>query len=190
MLVVGVFLGSLDTASNSLVVYMLGPALAPPLTQSLHAMVALGFVLGSLLIRPFLPDTGHTGDTGDTGEVCRPYLDTANTSITTNTSLTLDTVMEAGQLPDLVTPFTIIFIIHAISAAAYLSLSKIRSFFPIIRFCYFFNESPCIASTIFQFAVASRCQLTRQSVKRMVMRTAAVQQAAQSNQTSTRTNLN
>ena len=69
MLVVGVFLGSLDTASNSLVVYMLGPALAPPLTQSLHAMVALGFVLGSLLIRPFLPDTGHTGDTG---EVCRP----------------------------------------------------------------------------------------------------------------------
>ena len=119
MLVVGVFLGSLDTASNSLVVYMLGPALAPPLTQSLHAMVALGFVLGSLLIRPFLPDTGHTGDTG---EVCRPYLHTANT---TNTSLTVDTVMEDGQLPDLVTPFTIIFIIHAISAAAYLSLSKI-----------------------------------------------------------------
>ena len=119
MLVVGVFLGSLDTASNSLVVYMLGPALAPPLTQSLHAMVALGFVLGSLLIRPFLPDNG---DTGDTGEVCRHYL---NTAITTNTSLTVDTVMEAGQLPDLVTPFTIIFIIHAISAAAYLSLSKI-----------------------------------------------------------------
>ena len=116
MLVVGVFLGSLDTASNSLVVYMLGPASAPPLTQSLHAMVALGFVLGSLLIRPFLPDTG---DTGDTGEVCRPYLHTANTSNT------VDTVMEAGQLPDLVTPFTIIFIIHAISAAAYLSLSKI-----------------------------------------------------------------
>ena len=122
MLVVGVFLGSLDTASNSLVVYMLGPALAPPLTQSLHAMVALGFVLGSLLIRPFLPDTG---DTGDTGEVCRPYLHTANTSNTSNTSLTVDTVMEAGQLPDLVTPFTIIFIIHAISAAAYLSLSRI-----------------------------------------------------------------
>ena len=137
MLVVGVFLGSLDTASNSLVVYMLGPASAPPLTQSLHAMVALGFVLGSLLIRPFLPDTG---DTGDTGEVCRHYLDTANTSntslntntsLTINASLTMDTVMEAGQLPDLVSPFTIIFIIHAISAAAYLSLSKAIPIFGI-----------------------------------------------------------
>ena len=125
MLVVGVFLGSLDTASNSLVVYMLGPASAPPLTQSLHASVALGFVLGSLLIRPFLPDTG---DTGDTGEVCRHYLDTANTS---NISNTMDTAMEAGQLPDLVSPFTIIFLIHAISAAAYLSLSKAIPIFGI-----------------------------------------------------------
>ena len=145
MLVVGVFLGSLDTASNSLVVYMLGPASAPPLTQSLHAMVALGFVLGSLLIRPFLPDTG---DTGDTGEVCGHYLDTANTSntsLTTNTSNTMDTVMEAGQLPDLVSPFTIIFLIHAISAAAYLSLSKaIGIGFRIIEFfatlSYFTNH--------------------------------------------------
>ena len=53
----GVFLAGLDTASNSLVVAMLGPVRAPPFTQSLHAMVGLGFVLGSLLVRPFLPDT-------------------------------------------------------------------------------------------------------------------------------------
>ena len=56
ILLAGVFLGSLDTASNSLVLYMLGPDRSPPFTQSLHAMVALGFMLGSLVIRPFLPD--------------------------------------------------------------------------------------------------------------------------------------
>merc|ERR1719422_564742 len=56
IMIVGVFLGSFYTASNCLVLYMLGPSRSPPYTQSLHAMVALGFMLGSLVIRPFLPD--------------------------------------------------------------------------------------------------------------------------------------
>ena len=49
ILLAGTAMGCLDTASNSLVLFMLGPARAPPFTQSLHAMVALGFVLGDLL---------------------------------------------------------------------------------------------------------------------------------------------
>ena len=56
ILLAGVFYGSFYTASNSLVLYMLGPERSPPFIQSLHAMVALGFMLGSLLIRPFVPD--------------------------------------------------------------------------------------------------------------------------------------
>ena len=56
ILLAGVFHGSFYTASNSLVLYMLGPERSPPFIQSLHAMVALGFMLGSLLIRPFVPD--------------------------------------------------------------------------------------------------------------------------------------
>ena len=63
----GIFLGCLDTASNSLVVWMLGPDRSPPFTQSLHAMVALGFVLGSLIVRPFLPHSEQ-----DTGICDRP----------------------------------------------------------------------------------------------------------------------
>ena len=60
IMIVGLFLGSFYTASNSLVIYMLGPGRSPPFTQSLHAMVALGFMLGSLVIRPFLPDNQAT----------------------------------------------------------------------------------------------------------------------------------
>merc|ERR1719481_189503 len=56
VLLAGIFIGCLDTASNSLVLYMLGPDRAPPFTQSLHAFVGMGFVLGSLIVRPFLPD--------------------------------------------------------------------------------------------------------------------------------------
>jgi len=55
VLLSGIFQGSLSTASNSLVLFMLGPDRSPPFTQSLHAFVALGFVLGSLIVRPFLP---------------------------------------------------------------------------------------------------------------------------------------
>ena len=50
-MVAGFFIGSLDNASNSLVLYMLGPARSPPFTQSLHAMVGLGFMLGSIVVR-------------------------------------------------------------------------------------------------------------------------------------------
>ena len=45
----GIFIGSLDTASNSLVLFMLGPDRSPPYTQSLHAFVGMGFVLGKLI---------------------------------------------------------------------------------------------------------------------------------------------
>ena len=49
VLLAGVFIGSLDTASNSLVLFMLGPDRSRPYTQSLHAFVGMGFVLGSFV---------------------------------------------------------------------------------------------------------------------------------------------
>ena len=61
----GMFIGGLDTASNSLVIYTLGPVRSPPFTASLHAMVGLGFMLGSLVVRPFLPEQ----EEGDNTEI-------------------------------------------------------------------------------------------------------------------------
>jgi len=52
----GFFIGSYNTANNSLVVYMLGPDKCPPYIQSLHAFTSAGFVLSSLVVRPFFPE--------------------------------------------------------------------------------------------------------------------------------------
>ena len=51
--VYGMGLGLFDTADNSLVVYMLGPNKSRPFTQSLHAFVGVGFVIGSFLANLF-----------------------------------------------------------------------------------------------------------------------------------------
>ena len=57
----GLSLGLFDTADNSLMVYMFGPKKSRPFTQSVHAFVGVGFVLGSVLVQPFLPDS-NAGD--------------------------------------------------------------------------------------------------------------------------------
>ena len=49
--VFGMSLGLFDTADNSLMVYMFGPIKSRPFTQSVHAFVGVGFVLGSLLVQ-------------------------------------------------------------------------------------------------------------------------------------------
>ena len=54
-------IGNFNTAGHSLMVFMLGPVRSRPLLQLLDAFVACGFVLGSVLITPFLPKTSsHT----------------------------------------------------------------------------------------------------------------------------------
>ena len=41
--------GSFDVSDNGLMNTMLGPELSRPLVQSLHACVAIGFVMGNIL---------------------------------------------------------------------------------------------------------------------------------------------
>ena len=43
--------GSFDVADNGLMNMMLGPELSRPMVQSLHACVAIGFVLGKRLYK-------------------------------------------------------------------------------------------------------------------------------------------
>merc|ERR1712226_1423832 len=59
--VFGMSLGLFDTADNSLMVYIFGPIKSRPFTQSVHAFVGVGFVLGSVLVQPFLPES-NSGD--------------------------------------------------------------------------------------------------------------------------------
>ena len=51
LLLVGFCLGCFDSADNSLFVYMLGPDRSGPFIQSLHAAVALGFMLGGCVAK-------------------------------------------------------------------------------------------------------------------------------------------
>ena len=48
---------SFNTAQHSLIVFILGPIKSRPFLQFVDAFMASGFVLGSLLIMPFLPDS-------------------------------------------------------------------------------------------------------------------------------------
>ena len=119
----GIFLGCLDTASNSLVVWMLGPERSPPFTQSLHAMVALGFVLGSLIVRPFLPDREEDGMIcdrlrHDNLSLISDSHDGAQTAQQDNLQLAAQSVLPLGW------PFFIICLIHTFTALGYLALSN------------------------------------------------------------------
>ena len=110
----GAFIGSFDTASNSLVLYMLGPDRSPPFTQSLHAMVGLGFMMGSLIVRPFLPEENK-----ETGTVCHKSVVNESASLPSNSSRD-----SQEELPNLIWPFGIVSIIHLVCATAFLCLSK------------------------------------------------------------------
>ena len=116
-MVAGFFIGSLDNVSNSLVLYMLGPARSPPFTQSLHAMVGLGFMLGSIVVRsdkkdanrtakidersrPFLPEEsvtdGHGALCPDTREIVTSNVTTVTSNVTTVTRVTSVTTVPSN----------------------------------------------------------------------------------------------
>jgi len=130
VLLAGIFIGSLDTASNSLVLFMLGPDRSPPFTQSLHAFVGMGFVLGSLIVRPFLPDTE------DSSAVCDKE-EALSFSNVTQDAVGVDHVVQVENLPStkipvLAWPFLIITLVHLMTAVGYCSL--IAGGLPMPRF--------------------------------------------------------
>ena len=89
-------------------------------------MVGLGFMLGSLVIRPFLPEL-EAGGHGGTSEVCGDLV-TANTSLVTGergnvSSLVMETAGEQ-ELPNLVHPFSIVGGCHFLSAVAFIILCE------------------------------------------------------------------
>ena len=116
------FIGGLDTASNSLVIYTLGPARSPPFTASLHAMVGLGFMLGSLVVRPFLPEQEEGDD--NTRGVCSNMVSGASYNASTLNQSQHHGNQSLPDMPDLVYPFNIVSGIHFLSGAAFIALGK------------------------------------------------------------------
>jgi len=112
--VFGMSLGLFDTADNSLMVYIFGPVKSRPFTQSVHAFVGVGFVLGSVLVQPFLPES-NSGD----ASVCPG--DSAGNG-TESTSDALEAMPTMGGLPSIYWPFIAIGIWHFVTAAGKLML--------------------------------------------------------------------
>jgi len=121
----GMSLGLFDTADNSLMVYIFGPVKSRPFTQSVHAFVGVGFVLGSILVQPFLPES-NSGD----ASVC-PGTDADNG--TDSRTGALEALPKMAGLPSIYWPFIAIGVWHFITAAGKLLLGcsglKMPSFY-------------------------------------------------------------
>ena len=118
--VYGMGLGLFDTADNSFIVYMLGPTKSRPFTQSLHAFVGVGFILGSFLVQPFLPEE-NTNDMA----VC-PGLNATKHDRYTPTLI--------GGISSINWPYIIIGIWHFLTATGLLVLGSYGKKLPQIFF--------------------------------------------------------
>ena len=64
-----VSLGAYITVDASMLVYTMGPIKSRPFTNALHAAVGAGFLIGTFLVRPFLPEDATAA--ADREQVCR-----------------------------------------------------------------------------------------------------------------------
>jgi len=99
-------LGAFITADASLIVFLIGPEKSRPFTMLIHAVIGVGFLSTSLLVRPFLPNDEDI----DKETICS--RDSANTSsletgILSNTTSLL--YNQAGEfiVPTIAWPFII-----------------------------------------------------------------------------------
>merc|ERR1712223_388958 len=106
--------GSFDVADNGLMNTMLGPETSRPLVQSLHACVAIGFVLVAFLMPLFLPGSSTTSEEicaklrGDPLEPAwdRQLQGSLNSTGQNETAFTQDNE-ETSNWPILILPFTL-----------------------------------------------------------------------------------
>ena len=73
-----------DTSDNSLMVYIFGPKKSRPFTVCVHTMVGVGFVVGSLLCNPFLPQQKTTKDVCPSNSTTKQIFDDGDGKIVSN----------------------------------------------------------------------------------------------------------
>ena len=83
----GLGLGMFDTSDNSLMVYIFGPKKSRPFTVTVHTMVGFGFVVGSLLCNPFLPQEKTTKDVCPSNSTIKQISTDSESEVWITTSL-------------------------------------------------------------------------------------------------------
>ena len=83
-----VLLGAFITADASIVVYTMGPHKSRPFTNALHAMVGVGFLFGTFLVRPFLPADATAAK--DRDEVCLGTTSNSNSTSAAAAAVAVD----------------------------------------------------------------------------------------------------
>ena len=125
---------------------MLGPEKSPPFIHAVNASVGVGFMLGSLIIRPFLPDKEE--DSSICGSVQEQMKTNFTSSLFVEDDIHVDD-LSPDTVPSIVWPFLIIAVVHVLTGLALIVLGlqvfvrnwllKISSFFQLCLDFHFQN---------------------------------------------------
>lgn len=95
--------GTFLTADSVLIVYTLGPHKSRPFINALHFFISVGFLLGTFLVQPFLPDTSSAGQR----EVCSgKHSSTEGRNVTDDTEA-VPLIPEMAGMQSIAWPFVI-----------------------------------------------------------------------------------
>ena len=97
---------------------MLGPEKSAPYIQALNAFVGVGFMFGSLIIRPFLPE--QTEDSTVCGSKKGQMLTNVSFAVDANEVESTPSDELLGTVPALVWPFLIIAMVHILTGLAFI----------------------------------------------------------------------
>ena len=121
------FGGSFAAVNIAHFVYTMGPIKSRPFTMMVHLLVGVGFFVGSLIVRPFLPDKSMA-ESGNSNDVCQSIGNVENVieETTNNNNSTCEfenTVETLAGLPSIYWPYIIMSCIVLLSALSFLPLA-------------------------------------------------------------------
>ena len=99
---------------------MLGPEKSAPYIQALNAFVGVGFMFGSLIIRPFLPEQQKEGSVCGSKE--EQMLTNVSFAAEVNEVESTSSDELLGTVTALVWPFLIIALVHILTGLAFIIL--------------------------------------------------------------------
>ena len=100
-------------------VFMLGPKVSRPFTQSLHMFVGVGFIFSAFLVQPFLPESNE----GEFNICLNENNETNTTILADNSTLPLDMI---SGIPSINWPYVIIAAWHFFTAIGFILLAALQ----------------------------------------------------------------
>ena len=124
MLTAGFCASAFHVGNSALTVFILGPERSPPFQHALNAFVGVGFMMGSLIVRPFLPEKSEdTSICGQVQEQTEANLTLAEVDVKYVADIRSNEAFFA--IPPIVWPFLIIAVIHITTGLAFIALGLI-----------------------------------------------------------------